>query len=119
MIKLLLVEKNVVLSNTLRNLFNQDKDIDVVGVCRYGSEVVSFLQKKTIDIILIDPYQSNGCTITLQVKREFSKVIIIGYSTDGQYTKEKMLEYGASSYLSKYDTSLNELMTEIKKYFNG
>ncbi|MBL4592475.1 MAG: response regulator [Flavobacteriales bacterium] len=119
MIKILLVEKNLILSNTLKNLFNKDKQLDVVGICRHGNEIIEFLNANPVDIIVIDPNQTNGYVITVQVKKEFPKMIIIGFSDDGLYSKERMLEYGASSYLSKYDTSLNELMTEIKKYFDG
>jgi CheY-like chemotaxis protein len=117
MIKILLVEKNIILANTLKNLFNQDKQLDVIGICKEGNEVIKFLKTNPVDIILFDPNQTNGYVVTVQIKKEFPKIIIIGFSDDGTYSKDRMLEYGASSYLSKYDTTLNELITEVKKYF--
>jgi DNA-binding NarL/FixJ family response regulator len=116
MINILLVEKNLILSNTLTNLLTQDKELNVIGVCRHGNKVVEFLNKHSVDIILIDPNQTNGFVITVQITKEFPNIKIIGYSTNGESSKKRMLEFGASSYLSKYDTNLNDLKNEIKKY---
>ena len=115
MIKILLVEKNLILSNTLTNLLNQDKELDVIGICKEGNEAIDFLAKAPVDVIVIDPNQSNGFVITLQITKEFPNIKIIGFSDDGQNSKKRMLEFGAANYLSKYDTTLKELITEIKK----
>tara|TARA_R110001592_G_scaffold45430_1_gene145162 strand:- start:2094 stop:2456 length:363 start_codon:yes stop_codon:yes gene_type:complete len=117
MIKILLLEKNVIFSKTLEYHLNKDKLFDVVAICKEGSEVVKFLNTNPVDVILIDPNQSNGYVMTVQVKKEFPKIIIIGFSDDGEYSKNRMLEFGAASYLSKYDTSINELIAEIKRCY--
>jgi len=115
MIKILLVEKNLILSDTLTNLLNQDKELDVVGICKEGNEAIDFLTNNPVDVIVIDPNQSNGFVITVQITKEFPNTKIIGFSADGQNSKKRMLEFGAVNHLSKYDTSLKELITEIKK----
>ena len=69
-----------------------------------------------MDVILIDPTQSNGFVITAQVKTDFPTVKIIGFSNDGESSKKRMLELGASSYLSKYETSLEELKTIVQSF---
>jgi hypothetical protein len=52
--------------------------------------------------------------ITVQIKEEFPTIKIIGFSDGGECSKDRVLGFGASSYLSKYDTGLNQLITEIK-----
>lgn len=118
MIKILLVEKNLIFSNTLVNLLNQDEQLNVVGSCKIGNEIIPFLNTNSVDVIVIDPNQSNGFVITVQLTKEFPTIKVIGFSGDGQNSKNRMLEYGACSYLSKYDTTLKELSAEIKKCFS-
>ena len=46
MIKVLLVEKNFILSNHLKEEFYQKKQLNVVGTCKEGNEIIDFLTKK-------------------------------------------------------------------------
>jgi DNA-binding NarL/FixJ family response regulator len=117
MIKILLAEKNIIFSNALTKLLSQAKNLNVVGVCKEGNDIIEFLNTNPVDVIVIDPNQSNGFVITVQIKKEFPTIKIIGYSADGESTKKRMLEFGASCYLSKYDTDIEELKSEIKNCF--
>jgi len=117
MIKILLVEKNIIFSNALTKLFNKDVKLDVIGVCKEGNDVIEFLNANPIDVIVIDPNQSNGFVITVQIKKAFPSIKIIGYSAEGESTKTRMLKFGASCYLSKYDTNIEELIVEIKNCY--
>ena len=114
MIKILLVEKNIIFSETLTNELGKDEELTVVGVCREGNDIIDFLNKNAIDIIIIDPNQTNGFVVTVQIKKEFPRIKIIGYSAQRESTKHRMLAFGASSYLSKYETNIEELISEIK-----
>jgi DNA-binding NarL/FixJ family response regulator len=114
MIKILLVEKNIIFSNALTKLLNKDDKLDVLGVCKEGNDIIEFLTTTPIDVIVIDPNQSNGFVITVQIKKEFPTIKIIGYSAEGESTKKRMLAFGASSYLSKYEANIEDVIAEIK-----
>jgi len=115
MIKVLLLEKNRILANHLKETFNQDEQIQLVGSCTEGNEIIEFLKQHPVDVVVIDPQQTNGFVVTVQIKQEFPKVAIIGYS-DNDNNGDRLVEYGAVGYLNKYDATLKELMLEIKKY---
>jgi DNA-binding NarL/FixJ family response regulator len=115
MIKVLLIEKNLILADTLCHQLNKEQQLNIVGICREGKEVLLFLKEHSVDIVLVDPNQTNGYVVTAQIKKEYPNIIIVGFSDDITYTKNRMLELGASHYFSKYETSLDTLITEIKK----
>jgi DNA-binding NarL/FixJ family response regulator len=119
MIKILLVEKNIIFSNALIQLLNNDEKLHVIGVCKEGNEVIDFLTTNPIDVIVMDPKQSNGFVITVEVKKAFPKMIIIGFSTDVDSTKKRMLAFGAASYLSKYEANIADLIKEIKGCYSS
>ncbi len=115
MIKILLVEKNLILSNTLKESFSQDKQLNLVGICNEGNEAIKFLKTNSVDVLLMDPQQTNGMVATEQIHKEFSNVRIIGFSDLTEIKPDnQMVRLGASIYLSKFHTTLNELITEIK-----
>jgi len=114
MIKILLVEKNIIFYKALTKLLSKDEKLHVVGVCKEGNDVIEFLNKNAIDVIVIDPNQSNGFVITVKVKKEFPRIKIICYSAEGESTKERMLRFGACSYLSKYEANIEDLVSEVK-----
>jgi DNA-binding NarL/FixJ family response regulator len=117
MIKILLVEKNLILSNTIREHLNKDEQFDVVGISKEGNEALEFLKTNPIDIVIMDYQQTNGLVVTEQIKKTYPNISIIGFSSDFGASSNRMVELGASSYLSKYETSLEELKTEIKGYY--
>jgi two-component system response regulator FimZ (fimbrial Z protein) len=117
MIKILLVEKNIIFSNALTKLLNKDAELNVVGVCKEGNDIIKFLTANPIDVIVIDPNQSNGFVITVQIKKEYPRIKIIGYSAEGESTKKRMLAFGASSYLSKYEANIEDVIAEIKNCY--
>lgn len=117
MIKILLVERNVILRNHLLEVFNQDEQLNVVGWCTEGNEVITFLKSNQVDVILMDHLQINGLVITVQVKKEFPNTKVIGFSTgDVDNSNDRLIELGATSYLSKYDTNLEELVAKMKNF---
>lgn len=120
MIKILLVEKNLIISNTLKESFNQDKQLNLVGICKEGNEAIEFLNTNAIDVLLMDPNQTNGMVATAQIHKEFPDVRIIGFSDSNEKeSSSQMVSLGAYKHLSKFHTDVNELITEIKECYVG
>lgn len=115
MIKILLVERNLIFSSNLEMLLNHDKEINVVGICREGNEVLEFIKKNDVDIVLMDNLQINGFVITDLITGKYPNIKVIGFSTyDEGRIDNRLVELGAYSCLSKYNTTLDELISEIK-----
>ena len=117
MIKILLVEKNIILSNTIKEHLNKDEQLNVIGISKEGNEALEFLKINSVDIVVMDYQQTNGLVVTEQIKKQYPNINIIGFSSDFGAASNRMVELGASSYLSKYETSLEELKTEIKNCY--
>ncbi len=115
MIKILFVEKNVILSNYYKEVFRQNKDIELVRIFTEGDDVFEFLNTNSIDVVVIDYMQTNGLVTTAKINNEHPTINIIGFSCydKGSYT-DRMIELGAKSCLSKYDTTINMLINHIK-----
>jgi DNA-binding NarL/FixJ family response regulator len=114
MINILLVEKNIIFYKSLTKFLKKDKNLNVVGICKEGNNVMEFLRTNLIDVVVIDPIQSNGFVITAQIKKEFPTIKVISYSIDGEKTMSRMVGVGVVSYLSKYESNIEDLILEIK-----
>tara|TARA_R110000782_G_scaffold237188_1_gene323313 strand:+ start:24525 stop:24896 length:372 start_codon:yes stop_codon:yes gene_type:complete len=116
MIKILLVDDNAPIRNAIKIMLNSELEIQVIGECSDGSEVIPFLQNTIPDVILMD-YQMpilDGVETTKLVKGLFPEIKIIGFSsTDDKYIKTAFLIHGACSFLSKYEANSNSLVGEI------
>ena len=120
MVKVLLVERNVILRNHLLDVLSHDEHLDIIEWCTEGCEVVEFLKDNQVDIILMDHLQTNGLVVTAQIKRDYPSVKIIGFSTgDVNDSNNRLMELGATGCLSKYDTDLEELVAKIKRFTNS
>lgn len=118
MIKIMLVERNLILSNCLKDTIYKDKKMELVSICTEGKEVLSFLKEHSVDIVILDFLQINGLVVTQEIKNKYPKTKVIGFSSyeTGDYNK-RMLELGAEKCLSKYETTISELITEIKSFY--
>lgn len=116
MIKVLLVDDHAIIRKAIKNMLDSQTEIEVIGECNNGSEVIPFLQNNVPDVILMD-YQMpllDGLETTKQVKAFFPEIKIIGFSsTDDESIKTGFLLNGACNFLSKYDVDMNILVEGI------
>jgi DNA-binding NarL/FixJ family response regulator len=113
-INILLIERNIILIDHLKEQFEQDKELNYVGTFSDEKQVMAFLEKNPLDVIVMDYLQTNGLVLTDSISKKFPAIKIIGFSIeDGHYSK-RLLELGATVYLSKFETTLIELITQIK-----
>ena len=118
MIKVLIVDDNIYIREALIGMLKGQDLINVIGECKDGIEVLPFLSKNLVDVIIMDVKMNymDGLITTEFIKDEFPDIRIIGFSfNDDPYTKKKFLEKGADSFLSKCNTNAKILIDEIKK----
>lgn len=116
MIKALLVDDNALIRNAIKTMLNSEPEIQVIGECTDGSEVISFLEHQKPDVILMD-YQMptlNGAETTKLVKDLFPELKIIGLSSTVDYkTKETFFESGICGFISKYEATQERIVHEL------
>lgn len=117
MIKVLLVDDTAIVRKAIKDMLNKQPEIQVIGECADGNQVIPFLKQNQLDVILMD-YQMpilNGVEATRLVKEFYPKIKVIGFScNDEQITKDDFFESGAVGFLSKYNVDNMIIVNEIK-----
>lgn len=116
MIKVLLVDDSAIIRKSIKTILDNQPEIQVIGECKDGKEVIPFLQHFKPDIILMDYRMPivNGIEATKQVIELFPEIKIIGFSCDDDsMTKEAFFKSGAVEFLSKYETDNETLVFKI------
>ena len=119
---------NVVLADDhpeIRNawaLFLQNREnINVVGVCSSGEDVIKKVKELQPDIVLIDinmkPLSGIETTQKLSLDHPEVKVICVSFHTSPVYIK-KMMDAGAKGYVFKYAVA-EDLILAIDEVYNG
>lgn len=121
MIKVLLVEDHKILRDGLKAALSGNKEIKVIGECEDGNQVMEFLEKNEVDVILMDIKMPilGGIETTQQVNEKYPNIKILALS---MYNEEayimKIFKAGASGYILK-NTSISEMIEGIKKVYEG
>jgi DNA-binding NarL/FixJ family response regulator len=121
MIKLALADDHNLFAKGLESLIKERSKFDVVGVFSNGSQLIEFLGKQQVDVILTDLNMPvvNGFEILKHCKQHFPQVKVIVLS---MYDEEKIFrearDHGADSFLLK-DADPDELIYTIQEVFEG
>lgn len=116
MIKVLLVDDTAFVRKSIKLALDNQPEIQVVGECKDGTEVIPFLQHLKPDVILMDCCMPtlSGIETTKLVKDLFPEIKVIGFScNDDLMTKEAFFENGAVGFLSKYEADHDLLVSKI------
>lgn len=116
MIKVLLVDDTAFVRKSIKLALDNQPEIQVVGECKDGTEVIPFLRHLKPDVILMDYRMPilNGIETTKLVKDLFPEIKVIGFScNDDIIIKEAFFENGAVGFLSKYETDHEVLVLKI------
>ncbi|MCX7922218.1 MAG: response regulator transcription factor [Clostridia bacterium] len=121
MIKVLIVDDQLILKESLKYIIEQDNDIEVVGCAENGKAALQMCDKFLPDVVLMDIMMPvcDGVEGTKLIKRKHSsiKVIILTtFSDDANISKA--LENGADGYILKEITP-EELVMAIKNVAKG
>ncbi len=121
MIKILIADDHQMFLDGIRAFLEKESDMEVIGEALNGFQVLEILQKKLVDIVLLDirmPGMDGHETIK-QLKQNFShtKVLVVSTFGEGEYIY-KMLSNGAEGYLMK-NKSKEELVNAIHTIHSG
>lgn len=105
----------------LKRILNMEQDLQVIGECADGRQVIEFCQQHKPDVVLLDinmPVE-NGVTATEKLREMCPdvKVIILSIHDDESYVFET-LRKGASGYLLK-DMEAESLIDAIRTVAAG
>lgn len=114
--KILLVEKNLMLSRFMTEELNSEDYFYVMSHLKDERNVVNYLSTNFVDVLIMDFFQTNGLELVGRIKKQFPELKIICFSTmqDG-FFPNRIVELGASIYLSKYDTNIKKMKQAIRQ----
>lgn len=120
-IKVLLVDDDRIVRDSMKIILSMDNDIDVVGTASNGDEAFNFCRENNVDVVLMDIRMPicDGVLGTKKIKETFKsiKIIILTTFNDDEYIIEA-LKNGASGYLLK-NISPDRIIEDIKIVHDG
>lgn len=121
MINVIIADDHQIVLDGLKSLLEREKDICPVGEALNGFELLAQLEKKQVDVAVIDidMPRMNGIETTKEIRTRFPdvKVLILSMYNDNEYIKQ-LVEVGASGYILK-NKGKEELVNAIKKIASG
>lgn len=121
MIRVLIADDMQIIREGIKMMLSLDNEIEVVGECVNGKELMNLLQVLQPDVILMDIKMPmiDGVEATKLVKEKYEevKVLILTTFDDDEYIFEA-LKNGASGYMLK-DAKVDELSKGIKTVYEG
>ncbi len=121
MIKICLVDDHTIVRKGLKQILEQNKEIEVSGEAKNASEMFKMLKTESFDVIVLDislPGRS-GIDALKQLKDLVPDlpVLILSMHPPEQYAL-RVMKSGASGYLTK-ESAPDELITAVKKISRG
>jgi two-component system response regulator DegU len=120
-VKVLLADDHQLFREGLKRILNMEPDLEVIGECGDGIQVLEFCNRQKPDVVLMDinmPIE-NGVVATERLREIFPeiKVIILSIHDDESYVFET-LRKGATGYLLK-DMEAESLTNAIRTVAEG
>ncbi len=120
-IRLLIADDHQMLLDGIRALLRDTEDILVVGEASNGADVISFVEKQTVDVILMDINMPvmNGIETTAYIVKHFPVIRVIALTMHSERSFiTRILKAGAAGYVLK-NTGKQELLSAIHKVASG
>lgn len=121
MIKVLIVDDQVILRDSLKFMIEQDEEIEVTGTAGNGREALLACDKSMPHVVLMDIMMPgfDGVEGTKLIKEKYSSVKIVILTTfNDDENVAKALDNGADGYLLK-DIKPDEIILAIKSVHKG
>ncbi|AGA77393.1 response regulator transcription factor [Echinicola vietnamensis] len=121
MIRVVLADDHKMFAKGIANLLEKEEDIQVMGVFTNGKELVEFLKKEQVDLVLTDMNMPgmDGLAVIQQINKEKIKARLIVLSMyDDEDIFKKCQKQGVDGYVLK-DADPDELIYTIREVING
>ena len=116
-VRVLLVDDNFMVRQTMRDILQPHPDIEVVGEASDGQEAfacVGMLQPAVV-VMDMNMRKMDGIRATRSIKAEYPHVLVLGYSADPKdYNVSAMQQVGAFEVLQK-DEAMKDLYGAIQR----
>src|SRR5690606_41079924 len=104
MIKLLIADPHPIVRKGLEHLFSSSSNIKIVGSVDNGDDLLEFLKKEPVDIVLseIDLPKLNGLTVLRYLKNDYPNVKAVMFSSQPEEVYGlNAIKAGAMGYVSR------------------
>jgi len=121
MTDLLIVDDHEIVRAGIKRLVENTPNLNIVADLGSGEEAYQFLQKNTVDLIIMDVSMpgKGGIETTNQIKKRYPKIKILMLSMhDNAMIIEKAMKAGADGYILKNDLS-DDLLNAVGKVMNN
>ena len=121
MTDLLIVDDHEIVRAGIKRLVENTPNLNIVADLGSGEEAYQFLQKNTVDLIIMDVSMpgKGGIETTNQIKKRYPKIKILMLSMhDNAMIIEKAIKAGADGYILKNDLS-DDLLNAVEKVMNN
>lgn len=120
-VTVLLADDHKLFREGLKRILNMEPDLEVIGECADGNQVLEFCKRRKPDVVLLDINMpaANGVVTTEKLLEQHPdiKIIILSIHDDESYVFET-LRKGASGYLLK-DMEAESLIEAIRTVAEG
>ncbi|NJO61141.1 MAG: response regulator transcription factor [Richelia sp. RM2_1_2] len=121
MIRILLVDDQIIIRQGIKSLLESQPDFEVVGDAQNGQQAIAQVEILKPDVVLMDVRMPimDGVVATGAICQQFTniKVLILTTFDDDEYVSQAM-RLGAKGYLLK-DTPLEPLANAIRSVYSG
>lgn len=121
MIRVLIADHQPIVSYGIRMFFENSTDVKIVNTASSAKQLLDYLKKSNTDVVLmsIDLPDTNGITVLRTIKKEYSDVSVIMFSTHPEDIYAiSAIKAGASGYLSK-TVKTSTIKRAILKVYKG
>ena len=116
-VRVLLVDDNFLVRQTMRDILQPHPDIEVVGEASDGDEAVAYVGMLQPVLVVMDMnmHKMDGIRATRSIKTEYPRVLVLGYSADPKdYNVSAMKQVGAFEVLQK-EEAMKDLYGAIQR----
>lgn len=122
MIRVLIADHQPIVNYGIRMLFENSNDIKIVSSANTAKQLINFLKKGNIDLVLMsmDLPDMNGITALRTIKKNYNNVRVIIFSTQSENIYALSgIRAGASGFLSKTEATSTIKKAILKVYKGG
>lgn len=121
MINILIADAHPIITTGLALVLNSKSGFKVVGTLSSGIEILEFVKRHNVDVIIseVDLPELNGITVLRSIKKAHKSVNVLMFSHQPEAIYAlSTIKAGASGYLNK-TASIETIETAIRKIYDG